>query len=83
MRYQFEMEEFTDSDKLPRDERYDIMQYISSVRVEAEDEEQACRLLGERAHGQYVWRREERLADIKLPDYGGCVLTVRAVRAGM
>lgn len=81
MRYRFEMEEFTAAEKLPRDERYDIMQYVSSVRIEAEDEEQACRRLGEMANGQYCWNREGQMANIILPDYDNCILVVQAVEA--
>lgn len=81
MRYRFEMEAFTDSEKLPRDERYDIMQYVSSVQIEAENEEQACRRLGEMANGLYSWNGEGQMANIKLPDYEDCVLIVQAVRA--
>lgn len=81
MRYRFEMEAFTGAEKLSRDERYDIMQYVSSVRMEEEDEEQACRRLGEMANGRYSWNGEGRMANIMLPDYDNCVLVVRAVES--
>lgn len=79
MKYRFEIEDFTAKKKLPRDERYDITQYIHSVEVEADDAKKAYRRLADMANGRLSRDMSEGQAVITLPDYGGCQLTLRAV----
>jgi hypothetical protein len=79
VRYRFDTEEFTETVPMSRDERYDIMQYLSSARMEAEDAKDACRKLGEMAHGKYTWDEKRQLATITLPDYEDCKLLIAAV----
>lgn len=81
MKYRFEIEEFTAKKKLPRDERYDITQYITSVEVEAEDSKRAFRRLADMANGRLSRDSNGDQAIITLPDYGNCQLILRAVTA--
>lgn len=79
MKYRFEIEEFTAKKKLPRDERYDITQYITSLEIEADDERKAYRRLADMANGRLARDTDGGRAAITLPDYGGCQLVLRAV----
>ncbi|MCI8566311.1 MAG: hypothetical protein HFI39_08385 [Lachnospiraceae bacterium] len=79
MKYRFEIEEFTAKKKLPRDERYDITQYITSVEVEAADSKRAFRRLADMANGRLSRDSSDEQATITLPDYGNCQLILKAV----
>lgn len=79
MKYRFEIEEFTAKKKLPRDERYDITQYITSLEIEADDPKKAFRRLADMANGRLSRDSGEEQALITLPDYGSCQLVLRAV----
>lgn len=77
MKYRFEIEQFTTKKKLPRDERYDITQYIHSVSVEAEDPKKAYRRLADMVNGRLSRGSGVEQATITLPDYGSCQLVLR------
>ncbi len=79
VKYRFEIEEFTTKKKLPRDERYDITQYITSVEIEAEDVKKAFRRLADQTNGRLARGAEGAQAVITLPDYDNCRLVLRAV----
>ncbi len=79
MKYRFEIESFTAKKKLPRDERNDIAQYISSVQIEAASVKKAFRGLAEMAKGRLSDNDGSAEAALTLPDYGGCVLKLKAV----
>ena len=79
MKYGFEIEEFTAKKKLPRDERYDITQYITSLEIEADDAKKAFRRLADMANGRLSRDSSEEQGVIVLPDYGNCQLVLRAV----
>lgn len=81
MKYRFEIEEFTAKKKLPRDERYDITQYITSLEIEAEDSRRAFRRLADMANGRLSRDSGDELAVVTLPDYGNCQLTLKAIGA--
>ncbi|MCI8400685.1 MAG: hypothetical protein HFI38_01060 [Lachnospiraceae bacterium] len=81
MKYRFEIEEFTAKKKLPRDERYDITQYITSREIEAEDPRRAFRCLAVMTNGRLSRDSNGEQAVITLPDYGNCQLILRAVGA--
>ncbi len=79
MKYTFELEGINaKKGKLPRDERYDISQYIASTSVEAADEKKAVRILTNQVNGKLSRDSDEQHAIITLPDYGNCQLVVRA-----
>jgi hypothetical protein len=79
VKYRFEIEEFTTKKKLPREERYDIMQYITSLELEAEDTKRAFRRLADMTNGRLSRNSSEEQAIIVLPDYGNCQLILKAV----
>lgn len=79
MKYRFEIEEFTAKKKLPRDERYDITQYITSQEIEAEDARRAFRQLADMANGRLSRDSNEEQATVTLPDYGNCQLVLKAL----
>ena len=81
MKYRFELDQLiAKKGKLPREERNDIANYISSVVIEAEEEKKACRLLCAKINGRLSRESTEKQAMITLPDYQNCQLVVRAVR---
>ena len=77
MKYRFEIEQFTAKKNLPRDERYDITQYINSLTVEAEDPKKAFRRLTDMVNGRMSRDSGAEQATITLPDYGSCQLVLR------
>lgn len=78
MKYTFELEAINaKKGKLPRDERYDITQYIASTSVEASDEKKAIRLLANQVNGKLSRDSDDTHAIITLPDYGNCQLVIR------
>lgn len=77
MKYRFEIEQFTAKKKLPRDERYDITQYIHTLSLEAEDPKKAFRRLADIVNGRLSRDSGVELATITLPDYGSCQLVLR------
>lgn len=77
MKYRFEIEQFTTKKKLPRDERYDITQYINSLTLEAEDPKKAFRRLADMVNGRLSRDSGAEQATITLPDYGSCQLVLR------
>ena len=79
MKYRFEIEEFTAKKKLPRDERYDITQYITSLEIEAEDARRAFRRLADMANGRLSRDSSAEQAIVTLPDYGNCQLVLKAM----
>lgn len=79
MKYRFEIEDFTAKKKLPRDERYDITQYITSLEIEAEDSRRASRILADMANARLSRESDECQAIITLPDYGSCQLVLKVV----
>ncbi|MBQ5951101.1 MAG: hypothetical protein IJL66_03000 [Lachnospiraceae bacterium] len=83
MKFRFELEKMTvkKNAKLPREEKADIISYLSSLQLEAPEEKKAIRLLSAQLNGRLSKDSEGSEALITLPDYGGCQLLVRAVRA--
>lgn len=79
MKYRFEIEQFTAKKKLPRDERYDITQYITSLALEADDTKKAFRRLTDMVNGRLSRESGAEQAIITLPDYGNCQLILKAV----
>ena len=79
MKYRFEIEQFTAKKKLPRDERYDITQYITTLTLEAEDPKKAYRRLADMVNGRLSRDCSMDMGTITLPDYGSCQLVLRAV----
>ena len=79
VKYRFEIEEFTTKKKLPRDERYDITQYITSVEIEAEDVKKAFRRLADQTNGRLARGTDGEEAVITLPDYDNCRLVPKAI----
>lgn len=81
MKYTFELEAIqAKKGKLPRDERYDITQYITSAIEEAPESKKAIRQLTNRINGKLSRESNEEHAVITLPDYGNCRLVIH-VRA--
>ncbi len=81
MKYRFEIEQFTAKKKLPRDERYDITQYITTLTLEADDQKKAFRRLADMVNGRLSRDSGADQAIITLPDYGSCQLVLKAVEA--
>lgn len=80
MRYHFQLDQvIAKKGKLPREERNDIANYISSVVIEAEEGKKACRLLSLQINGRLSRESTQEEATITLPDYNNCQLVVRAV----
>ena len=79
MKYRFEIEQFTAKKKLPRDERYDITQYITTLTLEAEDPKKAFRRLADVVNGRLSRDSGVEQATITLPDYGSCQLVLKVV----
>ena len=80
MKYRFELTDLAaKKGKLPREERNDIMRYISSVTIEAEEEKKAYRLLSVQVNGRLSRESTKETAVITLPDYNNCQLVVHAV----
>ena len=80
MKYHFELAQvIAKKGKLPREEKNDIMKYISSVTIEAEEEKKACRLLSIQVNGRLSRESTKEAAVITLPDYNNCQLIVRVV----
>lgn len=79
MKYRFEIEQFTAKKKLPRDERYDITQYITTLTLEAEDSKKAFRRLADVVNGRLSRDSGAEQATITLPDYGSCQLVLKAI----
>ncbi|MCI8513089.1 MAG: hypothetical protein HFI93_00435 [Lachnospiraceae bacterium] len=77
MKYTFELEAIhAKKGKLPREERYDITQYIASTVVEAPESKKAIRQLTNRVNGKLSRESDDERAVITLPDYGNCQLVV-------
>lgn len=79
MKYRFEIEQFSAKKKLPRDERYDITQYITTLTLEAEDSKKAFRRLADVVNGRLSRDSGAEQATITLPDYGSCQLVLRVI----
>lgn len=82
MKFRFELQKLTTkkNTKLPREDKADIISYLSELEIEATDEKKALRQLTARINGRQSKDSTEEEAVITLPDYGGCQLCVRAVR---
>lgn len=62
--------------KLSKGEKKDIMMYIDSVRIEAENDKKAVREFANMVNGRLARETEGDSAVITLPDYGSCQLIV-------
>ncbi len=84
MTYRFELEKMTvkKSVKLPREEKADIISYLSTVELDAGDEKKAVRLLSAQLNGRLSKESTGAEGVITLPDYENCQLLVRAVPVG-
>jgi hypothetical protein len=82
MKYTFELEAINaKKGKLPRDERYDITQYIASTVVDAPESKKAIRQLTNQVNGKLSRESDDEHAVITLPDYGNCQLVIHVREA--
>ena len=79
MIYRFEANITAPKGKLTREDKAEIRDYLSEVRIEADDPDKACRLLARRLSGRLSKESQSGQALIALPDYGtGCQVRVAA-----
>ena len=79
MIYRFEATISAPKGKLSREDKAEIRDYLSEVRIEADDPDKACRLLSRKLSGRLSKESQNGGAQIALPDYGtGCSVRVTA-----
>lgn len=79
MAYAFEADIAAPRGKLSREDRNEIRDYLSEVRIEAADPDKAVRLLIRQLQGKLKGEIKNGEASIGLPDYGSaCTVRVRA-----
>ena len=82
MIYRFEAGISAPKGKLTREDKAEIRDYLSEVRIEADGPDKACRLLARRLSGRLSKDSQNGEAVIALPDYGtGCQVRVTAYAA--